>query len=69
MMTTLKHLVPYSSRQHMRYLINRWNRRPFDKAPILDPAIARALRRRYYDEILTLEEIIGCDLGMWRSDD
>ena len=53
----------------MRNLINQWNRRPFDKAPILDPAIARALRRRYYDEILTLEEIIGRDLGMWRSED
>ena len=52
MMATLKHLVPYSSRQRMRYLINRWNRRPFEKAPILDPAIARALRRRYCDEIL-----------------
>jgi Sulfotransferase domain len=69
MMATLKHLVPYSSRQRMRNLINRWNRRPFDKAPILDPAIARALRRRYCDEILAVEDIIGRDLGMWRSDD
>ena len=34
-----------------------------------DPGIARALGRRYRDEILTLEEIIGRDLGMWRSDD
>jgi Sulfotransferase domain len=65
----LKHLVPHSRRRRMRNLINRWNWRPFDKAPILDPAIARALRRRYYGEILTLEEIIGRDLGMWRSDD
>ena len=52
MMATLKHLVPYSSRQRMRKLINRWNRRPFERAPTLDPAIARALRRRYCDEIL-----------------
>ena len=68
MMATLKHLVPYSSRQRMRNLINRWNRRPFDEAPTLDPAIGRVLRRRYYDEILTLEGIIGRDLAMWRSD-
>ena len=68
MMATLKHLVPYSSRQRVRKLINRWNRRPFDKAPTLDPAIARVLRRRYHDEIVALEEIIGRDLVMWRSD-
>jgi len=53
----------------VRRLINRWNRRPFERAPTLDPAIARALRRRYCDEILAVEEIIGRDLGMWRSDD
>jgi len=68
-MATLKHLVPYTSRQRVRRLINRWNRRPFEKTPTIDPAIARALRRRYYDEILAVEEIIGRDLGMWRSDD
>ena len=67
MRETLKHIVPYSSRQRVRKLINRWNRRPFDKAPILDPAIARALRRRYSHEVLAVEEIIGRDLGTWRS--
>ena len=69
MMATLKHLLPYTTRQRMRKLINGWNRRPFERAPTLDPAIARALRRRYCDEILAVEEIIGRDLGMWRSDD
>jgi hypothetical protein len=69
MMETLKHLVPYSTRQHVRNVINRWNRRPFETAPTLHPAIARALRRRYYDEILAVEKIIGRDLGTWRSDD
>jgi hypothetical protein len=68
-MATLKHLVPYTSRQRVRRLINRWNHRPFERAPTIDPAIARALRRRYCDEILAVEEIIGRDLGMWRSDD
>jgi hypothetical protein len=68
-MATLKHLAPYTSRQRVRRLINRWNRRPFEKTPTIDPAIARALRRRYCDEILAVEEIIGRDLGMWRSDD
>ena len=68
-MATLKHLLPYTTRQRMRHLINRWNRQPFETAPTLDPGIARALGRRYRDEILTLEEIIGRDLGMWRSDD
>jgi hypothetical protein len=48
MMATLKRLVPYNSRQRVRKLINQWNRRPFERAPILD-------------------EIIGRDLGMWRS--
>jgi hypothetical protein len=67
MMATLKHLVPYSSRQRMRNLINRWNRRPFDEAPTLDPAIGRVLRRRYSDDVLAVEEIIGRDLGTWRS--
>jgi hypothetical protein len=69
MMGTLKHLVPYSTRQRVRHVLNRWNRRPFEKVPVLDPVIVRALRQRYYDEIPTLEEIIGRDLGMWRSDD
>ena len=69
MMGTLKRLVPYSTRQRVRELINRWNSRPFEGAPTIDPAIARALRRRYRDEILAVEEIIGRDLGMWRSDD
>jgi len=68
-MATLKHLVPYTSRQRVRRLINRWNRRPFERAPTLDPATARALRRRYCNEILAVEEIIGRDLAMWRSDD
>ena len=68
-MATLKHLLPYTTRQRMRHLINRWNRQPFETAPTLDPGIARALARRYRDEILTLEEIIGRDLEMWRSDD
>jgi sulfotransferase family protein len=65
----LKRFVPYSSRQRVGKLINRWISRPFEGAPTIDPAIARALRRRYYDEILAVEEIIGRDLGMWRSDD
>lgn len=69
MMGTLKRLVPYRSRQRLRKLINGWNSRPFEGAPTIDPAIARALRRRYCDEILAVEEIIGRDLGMWRSDD
>jgi len=65
----LKRFVPYSSRQRLGKLINRWISRPFEGAPTIDPAIARALRRRYRDEILAVEEIIGRDLGMWRSDD
>ena len=69
MMGTLKHLVPYRTRQRVRYVLNRWNRRPFEKVPVLDPVIVRALGRRYYDEILAVEEIIGRDLGMWWSDD
>ena len=69
MMATLKRLVPYSAGERVARLINRWNRRPIERAPIIDPAIARALRRRYRDEILGVEEIIGRDLGMWRSDD
>ena len=69
MMTTLKHLLPYTTRQRMRDLINDWNHRPFERAPTLDPSIARALRRRYGDEILAVEEIIGRDLGIWRFDD
>jgi len=64
----LKRFVPYSSRQRLGKLINRWISRPFEGAPTIDPAIARALRRRYHDEIFALEEIIGRDLGMWRSD-
>ena len=67
-MATLKHVVPYRTRQRVRKLINRWNHRPFETVPTLDPGIARALGRRYRDEILTLEEIIGRDLRMWRSD-
>jgi hypothetical protein len=67
MMGTLKRLVPYSSRQRLRKLINGWNSRPFEGAPTIDPASARALRRRYCDEILAVEEIIGRDLGIWRS--
>jgi len=67
-MATLKHVVPYRTRQRVRKLINRWNRRPFERAPTLDPAIVRALRRRYDNEILAVEEIIGRDLRMWRSD-
>jgi hypothetical protein len=67
MIGTLKRLVPYSSRQRLGKLINGWNSRPFEAAPTIDPAIARALRRRYYDEILAVEEIIGRDLAMWRS--
>ena len=69
MMATLKRLVPYSAGERVARLINRWNRRPIERAPTIDPAIARALRRRYRDEILGVEEIIGRDLGMWRSDD
>ena len=69
MMATLKHLVPYSSRQRMRYLINRWNRRPFERRPSSTPP----LRARFAGVIVTrfslVEEIIGRDLGMWRSDD
>jgi Sulfotransferase domain len=65
----LKRFVPYSSRHRVGKLINRWISRPFEGAPTIDPAIARALRRRYRDEILAVEEIIGRDLGMWRSDD
>ena len=65
----LKRFVPYSSRQRLGKLINRWISRPFEGAPTIDPAIARALRRRYRDEILAVEEIIGRDLGKWRSDD
>jgi len=65
----LKRFVPYSSRQRLGKLINRWISRPFEGAPTIDPASARALRRRYCDEILAVEEIIGRDLGMWRSDD
>jgi hypothetical protein len=68
MMATLKHVVPYRTRQRVRKLINRWNRRPFERAPTLDPAIVRALRRRYDNEILAVEEIIARDLRMWRSD-
>jgi len=68
MMGTLKRLVPYSTRQRLAKLINRWNSQPPERAPTIDPAIARALRRRYHDEIFALEEIIGRDLGMWRSD-
>jgi hypothetical protein len=68
-MATLKHLVPYSTRQRLRSVINRWNRRPFETAPTLDPAIARALRRRYRDDILAVEEIIGRNLRMWRYND
>jgi len=68
-MAILKHLLPYTTRQRLRHVINRWNRQPFETAPTLDPGIARALARRYRDEILTLEEIIGRDLEMWRSDD
>ena len=69
MMGTLKHLVPYRTRQRVRYVLNRWNRRPFKKVPVLDPVIVRALGRRYYAEILAVKEIIGRDLGMWWSDD
>ena len=65
----LKRFVPYSSRQRLGKLINRWISRPFEGAPTIDPTSARALRRRYCDEILAVEEIIGRDLGMWRSDD
>jgi len=65
----LKRFVPYSSRQRLGKLINRWISRPFEGAPTIDPASARALRRRYCDEILAVEEIIGRDLGKWRSDD
>ena len=68
-MATLKHLVPYSAGERVARLINRWNRRPLERAPTIDPAIARALRRRYCDEVLAVEEIIGRDLGMWRFDD
>ena len=67
MMGTLKHLVPYSTRQRVRYVLNRWNRRPFEKAPVLDPVIAYALRQRYRDDIFALEQILDCDLTMWRS--
>src|SRR5215472_8158524 len=67
MMETLKHLVPYTTRQRVRYLLNRWNSRPFEKAPVLDPVIAHALRRRYRDDIFALEHILDCDLTMWRS--
>jgi len=69
MIGTLKRLVPRSTRQRLAKLINRWNSRPVERAPTLDPAVARALRRRYCDEILAVEEIVGRDLGMWRSDD
>jgi len=65
----LKRFVPYSSRQRLGKLINRWISRPFEGAPTINPTSARALRRRYCDEILAVEEIIGRDLGMWRSDD
>ena len=68
MMGTLKHLVPYSTRQRVRHVLNRWNRRPFEKAPVLDPVIAHALRQRYRDDIFALEQILDCDLTMWRSD-
>ena len=49
MMGTLKHLVPYSSRQRVRKLINRWNRRPFERAPTSTPP----LRARFAGVIVT----------------
>src|SRR5262249_49571102 len=69
MIGTLQRLVPRSTPQRLTKLINRWNSRPVERPPTLAPAVARALRRRYCDEILAVEEIVGRDLGMWRSDD
>lgn len=58
------HLLPESKRYRLRHGVVLANRKPTTYPPI-HPETERALRARYRQEVIDLEEIMGRDLSHW----